>query len=157
MLPARDLGIARIDLQRHQLATRRQRPRHPDRGIAAERADLENALRADRQRHQVQHLALRRRHRDGRQARRRAVADGGGERLVLADQPVLDIGVDIAARSRRSFLRPRFRRCRRGFFAGFFFAGLLVRLALSTAAAIGSPPIATASSGSSAAVSGMRQ
>jgi hypothetical protein len=51
--------VLRIDLERDELPVRRQRARQPDRAVAAKRADLEDALRADGLRQHVQELAER--------------------------------------------------------------------------------------------------
>ena len=54
-------GVFRVEFESDNLATRRQRPREPDRAVAAQRADLENTARAHGACHQHQELALRRR------------------------------------------------------------------------------------------------
>ena len=93
---ARDLGVARVELERDEPAVRRQRPREPDRAVAAERPELEDRPRAADPGEQVQELALGRRDVDRRQARRRVRLERGGERLVRADE-----------RARRGTGRPR--------------------------------------------------
>ncbi len=43
---ARDIGMLGIELERDEVPAGRQRPRQPDRAVAAEGANLENAPRA---------------------------------------------------------------------------------------------------------------
>ena len=91
---ARDAGVRLLDLQRHQLAVFGQRAREPDRRIAAERPDFEDAAGARDLREQEQHLALRRRNVDRRQAIGLVVRKRSGERVVIAEQFPGDIGID---------------------------------------------------------------
>ena len=50
------VGMLRIELQRDEVAARRQRAREPDRAVAAERADLEDAPRAQHLREKMSSL-----------------------------------------------------------------------------------------------------
>ena len=68
---AGDLGVARVELERHQATAGRQRPGEPDRAVAAERAELEDRAGALDAREELEQPALRRRDRRRRQARRR--------------------------------------------------------------------------------------
>ena len=55
---ARDLGACRVGFERDEPAVGGKAAREPDRAVAAERADLQDAARADRLREQHQQLAL---------------------------------------------------------------------------------------------------
>ena len=56
MFAPRHIGMLRIELERDQPSVRRQRPRQPDRAIAGERADLEDAPGPDESRQQMRNL-----------------------------------------------------------------------------------------------------
>src|SRR5437762_1942457 len=62
------LGMLGIGLERDQSPTGRQGAGEPDRAVAAERADLENAARTLRPRHQMKQLPLAWRNRNRRQS-----------------------------------------------------------------------------------------
>ncbi len=86
--------MLRIEFERDETAAGRQRPAQPDRAVAGERADLEDAARALDAGEQVQELALRRGHTDRGQAGRPARLLRGIEHGVRGQEQIRDVVVD---------------------------------------------------------------
>ena len=91
---ARDLRAARVELERDETASGDKPARQPDRAVASERADLEDAPGADHLRQKHQQLALIGRDIDRRQACRFARLERCGQRRIVAYEMVGDIAVD---------------------------------------------------------------
>ena len=83
-----------VRLERDQPSAGRQCPRHPDRAVAAERADFEDRPRLGELGEQRQQLALRSRDRDRRQARGVARRERAVERRVARSEQIGDVAVD---------------------------------------------------------------
>jgi hypothetical protein len=90
--------MLRIVFERDETAVRGQRARQPDRAVAGERADLEDAARAVDPRQQMKELALGRRHADRRQARRAARLLRGVEHGIGRQQQAGNVVVDRGPR-----------------------------------------------------------
>src|SRR5262249_19165715 len=91
---ARDLRVARIELERDDASPFGERAREPDRAVAAERTDLEDAARPEHEREQVKELALRGRDRNRRQARGGARVQRGLERRIDGQEGIDDVLID---------------------------------------------------------------
>jgi hypothetical protein len=91
----RHLRVVRIGLERDQAAVVGQRARQPDRREAAERPDLEDALRLDHARQQVQQLACDRFELDCRQAFGRTSLERTAEGIVDRDDAIADPPLDL--------------------------------------------------------------
>ena len=92
---ARNVRMRRVGFDGDQAPMARQRAREPDRAVAGQRADLEDPLRAERSRHQVQELPLRGRHAHGRQLRLHRGVGSRLERRIRCDHDAVDVVVDF--------------------------------------------------------------
>ena len=92
--PARHLRVLGLRLQRDQPPAGGQGPRHQDRAVTAEGAELEDPLRAEESRQKLEQLSLGRGHLDGGQAGGLRCGHSLGERRVLAEERRLDELVD---------------------------------------------------------------
>ena len=92
--------------QRDEAPAGREAARKPDGAVAAERADLENALRAVGTREQPEQLAVRRRDADRRQSGRLARLERRGERRVRPHEGVADVTVDVVPEFHASLPMP---------------------------------------------------
>src|SRR4029077_13991348 len=82
-------------LERDKAPAGREAAREPDRAVAAERADLEDALGAERAREEPEEFAVRGRNADRRQPGGVARLERRGERVVRLHQRLADITVDV--------------------------------------------------------------
>src|SRR6266511_5667985 len=87
--------MTRLHLQRDQPAAGGQRARKPDRAIAAERTDFQNAPGTLQLRKDHEELALRRRHIDRRQSRLFACLERVVQRRILQLQEVSSVVIDL--------------------------------------------------------------
>ena len=93
-----DLGVAGAGLERHEAPPGRQRAGEPDRGVATEGPELEDAPRAVDPRQQLHQPALVRGDRDRRETRGVARLQRGVEHRVLGEEVLADVAVDRGPR-----------------------------------------------------------
>ena len=92
---ARHLGVLGLELERHEASAQRQRASEPDRAVAAERPDLEDAARALRAREEMEQLALVGRDLDLGKTGVAAPGQGFLERRILWHEHLVEVSVDL--------------------------------------------------------------
>ena len=93
-----DGRVRRVELEGDEPSALRQRTGEPDRAVAAQRAELEDAPRASHASEQVEKLPLGRAHLNGGESGGLGRAQGVLERGVLGHEQLLEVAIDVRER-----------------------------------------------------------